>query len=196
MHSFFSSLFQLFLSPVGLLVLGALDSSMLFFLPAAIDTAIVIMAARYREWFWAFPIVAMLGSLVGCAATYMVGHEVGEAGLARWISERRLKRIRASIDRRGAIAMGLTAVLPPPFPLTPFVLTSGALNLNRKKFFAAIAAARFVRFGIVGLLAFIYGRQILSWLESDIFAFVIATLIVIALIGTPISIYQVFKRTR
>jgi membrane protein DedA with SNARE-associated domain len=126
----------------------------------------------------------------------MVGHEVGEAGLARWISERRLKRIRASIDRRGAIAMGLTAVLPPPFPLTPFVLTSGALKLDRKKFFAAIAAARFVRFGIVGLLAFIYGRQILSWLESDVFDFVIATLIVIALIGTPISIYQVFKRTR
>jgi membrane protein YqaA with SNARE-associated domain len=169
---------------------------MLFFLPAAIDTAIVVMAARYRDWFWAFPLLAMLGSLVGCAATYTVGHKVGEAGLTRWVSERRLKRIRVMIDRRGAVAMGLTAILPPPFPLTPFVLTSGALNLNRKKFFAAIAAARFLRFGIVGVLAVMYGRQILSWLESDTFEYVIAALIVLAMIGTPISIYQVLKRTK
>ena len=92
--------------------------------------------------------------------------------------------------------MGATAVLPPPFPLTPFVLTSGALGLDRRKFFLTLGAMRFLRFFAESLLAVIYGRHILSWLQSDVFGYVIGSLMVLALAGTAITIVQMIRKTR
>jgi membrane protein YqaA with SNARE-associated domain len=196
MHGFFSSIFGLFLSPVGVLILAALDSSMLFFLPAALDTAVVIMSARNADWFWIYPILATIGSVIGAGVTFKLGCMIGDAGLKRWIPERKLKRVRDRIGERGAIAMAVAAILPPPFPLTPFVLTCGALGFDRKKFFLAIATMRFLRFGAESVLARIYGRQILGWLDSDTFEFVIAGLMILALVGTALTIVQVIRRVR
>ncbi len=196
MKSFFSSIFGLFLSPLGVLFLGALDSSMLFFLPAAIDTAVIVMSARNREIFWIYPILATLGSLAGAAVTFAFGHKIGEKGLARWIPERRLKKIRRKVDEKGVVAFGMTAVLPPPFPLTPFVITSGALGLNKKKFFLTLGAMRFLRFGAESLLALAYGPRIVRWLNEDAFQYIISILMVIALAGTAVSITQVIRKSR
>ena len=196
MHHFFTSVFSLFLNPLGLLMLGILDSSMLFFMPAAIDTAVVIMSARHPEWFWLYPVLATFGSVIGAAVTFACGHKIGEAGLKRWIPERKLKTARQRIDRGGVVAMGMTAVLPPPFPLTPFVLTSGAFDLDRKKFFLTLAAMRLLRFGTESVLALTYGRGILRWLESDIFEYVISGLMVLAFAGTAIAIIQTLRKAR
>ena len=169
---------------------------MLFFLPAALDTAVIVMSAREREWFWAFPLLATLGSLIGAAVTYAIGGKIGEAGLKRWIPERRLKNVRHRLGTSGVVAMGVMALLPPPFPLTPFVLTSGALKLEKGKFFLTLAAARVVRFGVVSVLALVYGRRILSWLESDVFGYVISALMILAITGTAITVVEVFRRAR
>lgn len=196
MQAFFSSIFGLFLSPLGILVLGILDSSMLFFLPAAIDTAVVVLTARNEELFWLYPMLAAIGSLIGAAITYAIGRKIGEAGLERWISDQKMKKVRRKVDQQGVVAMGMTALLPPPFPLTPFVLTSGALGLDKKKFFITLFAMRVVRFGAESLLAMVYGRRILVWLDSDLFQYAITGFMVIALVGTVISIAQVIRKVR
>jgi hypothetical protein len=46
MRAFFASIFAYFLSPFGLLALAALDMSMLFFLPFAVDAGVIILTAR------------------------------------------------------------------------------------------------------------------------------------------------------
>jgi membrane protein YqaA with SNARE-associated domain len=196
MHEFFARIFGLFLSPAGVLVLAALDSSMLFYLPAAIDTAVIVQSARNEEVFWIYPLLAMAGSLIGVAVTFAIGRQIGEKGVERWIPPRRLKRVQKKIGKGGAIAIGVTAVLPPPFPLTPFVLTGGALGLDKKKFFATVAAMRFIRFGVESILAITYGRRILGWLESDTFEYVITGLVVIAVTGTAATIVQVIRKAR
>jgi len=196
MHRFFVSIFGLFLNPVGLLVLSLLDSTMLFFLPAAIDTAVVVLSARHRDWFWIYPIIAMAGSVAGAGLTFAFGHKIGEAGLKKWIPERKIKTVRRKIDHGAVVAMGMTAVLPPPFPLTPFVLTSGAFDLDRRKFFLTLAAMRLLRFGTESLLAITYGRRILTWLESDIFEYVIASLMILALAGTAATIVHIIRKVR
>jgi membrane protein YqaA with SNARE-associated domain len=195
-HRFFSSIFGLFLSPVGVLVLALLDSTMLFFLPAAIDTAVIVMSARHSDWFWVYPILATCGSLAGAALTFAFGHKIGEAGLKKWIPERKLKTVRQKIDHGGVVAMGMTAVLPPPFPLTPFVLTSGAFDLDRRKFFLTVGAMRLLRFGTESILALVYGRRILRWLDSDIFEYVISGLMVLALAGTAVTIIRSVRKAK
>src|SRR5206468_3544094 len=128
MHGFFGAIFRLFLSPAGILVLAALDSTMVFFLPVAIDAAVVIMSARRHNW-WLFPLLATAGSTAGLTLTFLMGAKIGEAGLRHWVNHRRLDKIRARIGKSGALALGMTALLPPPFPLSPIVLTGGALGL-------------------------------------------------------------------
>ena len=90
--------------------------------------------------------------------------------------------------------MGMTAVLPPPFPLTPFVLTSGAFDLDRRKFFLTLGTMRLLRFGTESILALTYGRRILGWLDSNIFEYVISGLMVLALTGTAVTIIRSVRK--
>jgi len=196
MHAFFVSIFGLFLSPLGVLVLAVLDSTMIFFLPAALDTAVIVMSARDKDMFWIYPLMAVIGSVIGSAGTFLFGQKLGEPGLKRFIPAKKLQSVRRKIDNKGVVAMGATAVLPPPFPLTPFVLTSGALGLDRRKFFLTLGAMRFLRFFAESLLAVIYGRRILGWLRSDIFEYVIISMMILALAGTAITIIQMIRKTR
>src|SRR3954471_23906739 len=121
------SLLTLFLSWWGAFLLGALDSSMLFFLPLGIDAVVIYLTARNHDLFWAYPLLATLGSMSGAAVTYWIGMKAGEHGLERFVSGKRLERMRRKVKDSGAIALALPALMPPPFPLTPFILTCGAL---------------------------------------------------------------------
>ena len=190
------SLFRFFLTWWGAFLLGALDSSMLFFLPFGIDTVVIYLAARNRDFFWIYPLLATAGSMAGAAVTYWIGVQVGEHGLGRFVPEKRLERLRCKVKDSGAIALALPALMPPPFPLTPFILTCGALAVDRWRFFLTFGSVRLVRFGIEALLARRYGRGILRVLQSDSFQMVIVGFIVLAVGGTIVSAILLWKSTR
>ena len=95
MRAFFFSILGYFLSPLGLVLMGVLDASMVFFLPLGIDFVIIIMAARRPELFWLYTLLATAGSVAGAAGTFWIGKKAGERGLARFVSERRLRWVKA-----------------------------------------------------------------------------------------------------
>ena len=196
MSSFFGSFFAFFLTWWGALLLGALDSSMLFFLPFGIDTVVIYLVARNRELFWLYPLLATAGSVTGAAVTFWIGKKVGDHGLERLVSGKRLERMRCKVRDSGAIAMAVPALLPPPFPLTPFVLTCGALAVDRWRFFLTFGAMRLVRFGAEALLARRYGRGVLRILQSDTFQIIIVGFIVLAVVGTLVSAVLLWRSTR
>jgi membrane protein YqaA with SNARE-associated domain len=177
-------------------VLAALDSSMLVFVPFGIDTVVVYMAARAQHAFWLYPVLATAGSLAGAGVTFWIGGRVGEAGLTRLVSEPRLERLRQRVRDKGAIAMALAALIPPPFPLTAFILTCGALAVNPWLLFVGMGLARLVRFGAEGGLAHLYGRGVLRFLRSDTVRLVIAGFVVVAIIGTVVSGVVLWKHTK
>ena len=198
MADLFRSFFGLFVSGWGVFLLGALDSSMLFFMPYGIDALVIILAARNEELFWLYPLLATAGSVVGATATFWIGRKLGEVGLERLVPKHRLERIRSRVNGSGAtpaVALALPAIMPPPFPLTPFVLSCGALNVDLWRFLSVFAAMRLLRFGAEAILATIYGRGILRVLESDTFQTVIAVFIAIAAIGTVVTIAMLWKKT-
>jgi membrane protein YqaA with SNARE-associated domain len=194
--AFFRSIFALFLTWWGAFLMGALDSSMLFFLPFGIDALVIYLAARNRELFWLYPLLAAAGSAAGAIVTFWIGKKAGEKGLERLVSERQLERIRDRVRNGGGIAMALPALLPPPFPLTPIILTSGALAVDHWRFFATFAAMRLLRFGAEGLLARRYGPGVLRFLESGVFQWVVIGFIVLAIAGTAVSAVVLWRRTR
>lgn len=196
MRSFLQSILSYFLTPFGLVLMGALDSSLVFFLPLGIDFVVIILSARSPELFWVHGLLATAGSVVGAGGTFWIGRKVGEHGLSRVVSPSRLKRIEARVRTGAAISAGALAIIPPPFPFTAFVLTSGALGADPLVFLLATGGARLVRFMVEAALAARYGAAILSWMDSGTFEVVVGVLIVLALVGTVTSAVAVVRGTR
>jgi membrane protein YqaA with SNARE-associated domain len=196
MRALFQSLLGYFLTPAGLFVMAALDSSLVFFLPLGIDFVVIILVARRPDLFWLYPVLATAGSLVGSAVTFWIGRILGEHGLTRLVRPSRLKRVQQRVTQSAALSIGALAVIPPPFPFTAFVLTSGALGVDVRRFFLTLAASRIVRFAIESWLARHYGRGIVAWMKTETFAVVVGALAILAVIGTTISVIAALRGPR
>ena len=196
MRAFSRWILVLFASPIGVVALAFLDSTLFFSLPFGIDAAVIILAAGLRNVWWVVPVLATLGSLAGAALTFWMGVKVGEQGLERYVPPRRLKQIRGRIRSSGTIALAVLDLIPPPFPFTPFVLAAGALNVNVRLFFVALGVTRLFRFGLEAALALVYGRRIIAWLDSDRFQDGVLVFIALAVVLTALSIVRVTRSTR
>ena len=93
----FSTAFAFFLTWWGAFLMAALDTSLLFFLPFGIDALVIYLAARDRDLFWMYPLLATAGSIAGAALTYSIGRALGDVGLKRVVSERRLARLQKRV---------------------------------------------------------------------------------------------------
>jgi membrane protein YqaA with SNARE-associated domain len=196
MSGFFVAIFGVLLSWWGLFLIAAFDSSMVFFLPLAVDIAVVILASRSPELFWLYPILATAGSLCGAAVTYYIGCRLGEAGLERYVSKKQLTGVRRRIENKGAIALAVLDLIPPPFPFTACILVAGALKVSRPLFFITLGITRLLRFGGDAVLAYFYGRRIIGWLKSETVQYIGYGLFVIAVLGTIITAIQLVRKTR
>jgi membrane protein YqaA with SNARE-associated domain len=192
----FHAAFGFFLTWWGAYLLAALDASMVFFLPFGIDAVVIYLSARDGMFFWMYPLLATAGSVTGAAITYWIGRKVGEMGLERLVPGRHFERFRHRVQKGGAAAMAVSALLPPPFPLTPFVLTCGALKVDLRIFLSTFALMRLIRFGGEAALARIYGRGVLRVLESATFQMVVVAFIFVAVIGTIVSAVMLWRGTR
>ena len=199
MRALFNALLGYFLTPAGVLVMGALDASLVFFLPLGIDFVVIIMAARRPDLFWMYAVLATIGSIAGASATFWIGRKVGEHGLSRLVKPSTLKRVEQRVTGSAALPIAALGVIPPPFPFTAFVLTSGACRLNPWTFLSTLAGVRLVRFMAEAALAAFYGRGILGWMESRTFTIVVIVLTVLAIGGTVVSgvaVYRSIKREK
>jgi membrane protein YqaA with SNARE-associated domain len=154
------------LGALGFIPLGLLDASIIP-LPGSMDVLTIILAARRADLWFYYAVMATIGSVIGEFVTYRIARRGGKQMLARKFSQRRLKQVYGAFERWGFGAIAVPALLPPPIPLLPFVLTAGALQYSPYKFTTAIAVGRFARYTILGFLAARYGRGILKYLTTD-----------------------------
>ena len=196
MHAWTRWIIGLFLTPAGVLVLAALDSTLFFTLPFGIDAAIVILSARDHARAWLIALLAVAGSVGGAALTFWMGVKIGENGLVRYIPPRRLRRVRDRIRDTGAIALAILDLIPPPFPFSAVVLAAGALGVDSTLFFVTLTVCRALRFGGEAWLAVLYGKRILLWLESDRLYDIVSFFIVAAIVLSVLSIVRVVRATR
>ena len=196
MKSLFNSVLGYFLTPAGLVFMGALDSSLVFFLPLGIDFVVIVLSARTSELFWLYALLATAGSVAGAGFTFWLGRKVGEHGLSRLVKPSTLRRVEAKVSHSGATAVAALGIIPPPFPFTAFVLTSGALRLNAWRFLTTLAGVRAARFGAEAGLAAYFGGQILVWMESTAFEVFVGILTGAAILGTVISAVAIYRSIR
>lgn len=139
------------LGPGGLFTISLVDSAGVP-LPGGPDAVMIFLSAE-RPWLMPlYAFAATAGSTIGCTLMYLAARRAGVMALKRVSAERR-ERIENLLGRYDMLAIMVPAVLPPPFPFKPFVLSAGVFKLKLSRFVAAIFMGRAARFLIEGWLA-------------------------------------------
>lgn len=147
---------------VGLGLVSVVDSSFIPLpIPGVTDIMLVIYAAA-RTNAILLVTIATLGSALGGLFSHAVGQAGGMAFLEKRISPRLLKRATTWVEHHSLIAVALPAILPPPVPLSPFVLVAGAVHMSRWRFMTAFTLSRLLRHIIAVWLGIRYGPQVLG----------------------------------
>ncbi len=147
----------------GVFGIALLDSSPIPLpIPGSTDVLILLLGAR-GEWPWLLALAGVAGSVLGGYLTWKAGKKGGEAILDRYVRKRYRSRIKGWVKDHGIRTVIVAALLPPPIPLLPFLLSAGALGVTRRQLIIALALARSLRYGAEAALAVIYGHRILHW---------------------------------
>src|SRR3954471_9110163 len=146
----------------GLILLAFLDNSVVP-LPGSMDLLTIVLAAHHADWWWYYALMATIGGMVGAYPTYRLGQKGGKEALEKKVSKERLEKVYASSEKNGAWAILVPALIPPPFPLSPFLAAAGALRLPLRKFFTTLALGRGVRYFLVAWLGAHYSKQLLAF---------------------------------
>jgi membrane protein YqaA with SNARE-associated domain len=145
---------------LGLFSVAVVDSSVIPLpLPGSTDLLLLWLVAHGGDP-WLLAPCAIAGSIVGGYTTWHAGRRGGEAALRRYVPARLLGRVVGWVERHRILAVFLPAVLPPPIPLLPFALASGALGVSRRRFLIVYSAARCLRYSFIAWLGAVYGRRI------------------------------------
>ena len=104
------------LDALGFIPLGLLDSSVVP-VPGSTDLLTVVLAARERELWPYYALLATIGSAVGALVTYPLARKGGEEALAKRVKPKTMKKVQTLFERWGLGAIAFPAVLPFPVPM-------------------------------------------------------------------------------
>src|ERR1700676_3140912 len=175
----------------GLVVLGVADNSVIP-LTGSMDVLTVWLAARHLHPWPYYALMATIGAVIGGYITYALARKGGKEAMERKLSRKRAKQVSNAFERWGFFAVAVPAILPPPFPFVPFLIAAGAGQYPPKKFLAALATGRGVRYSIAAGLGYMYGSHVLRFF-NQYYKPAMAILIGLAIIGAILSLIQYLR---
>lgn len=187
------------LSIPGVFVVAAIDFSVIPLpVPNATDLLLLWLAAHGGSPWFLVP-SAVAGSILGAYTTWHVGWKSGRRVLHRYSSVRLVKHLSAWMERHPVLAALVFPMLPPPIPLTTFVLAAGALGIARRRFFAAFAASLSLRYALLAWLGVTYGRHVVrlwaavirKWSPSLLWV-----LVALLIAGAGFAVWSIIDRRR
>jgi len=183
----------------GVFLVSIVDSSFVPLpVPGVTDIMIIIMAAQHQSAIL-LVLLATMGSALGGYFSHLVGQRGGMAFLEKRVPPRIFKRVCQWMESHAILSVALPAILPPPMPLSPFVLAAGALNMSRKKFMIAFTISRCLRHIIAAWLGVHYGRHIIR-LWNGLSAKYATPVLIVLWVGIAMScafaFWQLYKTSR
>jgi membrane protein YqaA with SNARE-associated domain len=183
----------------GVFLVSIVDSSFVPLpLPGITDIMVIVLAAQHQSWILLI-LLATAGSALGGFFSYQVGQSGGMAFLQNHVPANIFKRVCEWMENHAILSVALPAILPPPMPLSPFVLAAGALHMSRKKFLVTFTASRAARHSIAAWLGIHYGRHIVRLWNSLSAKYATPVLIVIwtaIILSCAIAFWKMYKTSR
>lgn len=184
---------------VGLFLVSIVDSSFVPLpVPGVTDIMLVLFAAQKANVVL-LVLLSTVGSALGGFFSYQVGQTGGMAFLEKHVPARIFKRVCGWMESHALLAVALPALLPPPMPLSPFVLAAGALKMSRRKFMTAFTISRCIRHTAAVWLGVLYGKQVLHLWNSFSARYATPILIVLwsgILVGCGFAFWKLYKTSR
>ena len=167
-------------------------------IPGITDIMLVVMGAHHQS-----PILLVLlataGSAIGGYTCYQAGRSGGMAFIQKRTPPAIFTLVTQWVEDHAILAVAIPAILPPPVPLTPFVLAAGALKMSRKQFLTTFTLSRALRHAIAVWLGIYYGRHILRlWSSfSTRWATTILTVLWTAVtLSVALALWKLYKTSR
>jgi membrane protein YqaA with SNARE-associated domain len=173
---------------LGLIAVGIADNSVIP-MPGSMDVLTIWLAASERQYWPFYAAVATVGALIGGYITYALARRGGQEAFERRLQKKQADKIYRKFERWGFGAVAVPAVLPPPFPIVPFLLAAGALQYPRKRFLAALALGRGIRFTVLAGLGAHYGDAIAGFF-SKYYKPALIILIGLAVLGGVLALIE------
>lgn len=184
---------------VGVFLVSIVDSSFVPLpIPGITDIMIVVLAAQHANIFLLVG-AATFGSFLGGFFSYKVGQSGGMAFLEKHVPPRIFRRVTGWMESHAILSVALPAILPPPMPLSPFVLAAGALNMSRNKFLTTFTVSRLLRHSLAAWLGIHYGPHVLRMWNMFTRKWGVPILITIwsiILISVGFAFWKLYKTSR
>jgi membrane protein YqaA with SNARE-associated domain len=152
------------LGALGLFSLAILDSSPVPTFGGP-DILLAILVGTRRDPWYEYAAVATVGSTIGAYLTFRLARKAGEAYLEGKFGPGKVKASLAIFKTWGTGALVASTAIPFPFPTSLVFAAAGASDYHVGKYLAVVAVSRGVRYTVVGLLADLYGRQLVRVLR-------------------------------
>ena len=194
-------LFHLLLSfgLVGFFLVAVVDSSFVPLpIPGVSDLMIVFFAAQHTNLILLVGL-GTAGSALGGYLSFQIGQRGGMQFLEKHVPERILSRVQRWMEGHAVLSVSLPAILPPPMPLSPFVLAAGASRMSLRKFMTAFTLSRLLRHILAAWIGVHYGKQVLRlWGRfSDRWATTILIAVwAVILVGVVVAGWKLYKTSK
>jgi len=175
----------------GLILIGIADNSVVP-LTGSMDVLTMWLAARHREIWPYYAVMATIGAVVGGYITYYLGRKGGKEAIEHRFNKQRAEKLFKRFDKWGFRTIAITALLPPPFPLVPVLLAAGGLQYSKKKFLGALTLGRSVRYFLVAGIGSLYARPITAFFNRY-YKPAVLILVGLAVLGGILALIEYFR---
>jgi membrane protein YqaA with SNARE-associated domain len=135
------------------------------FFPIPPDVLLITLGVATPERAIWYGLVCTVGSVLGGGFGYAIGLYGGRPLLYKLFAETKIKAVERLYDRYNAWATGIAGLTPVPYKV--FTIAGGAFKINFKIFMLASLASRSLRFMAEGVLLYLFGEPIRSFLYSQ-----------------------------
>jgi membrane protein YqaA with SNARE-associated domain len=164
----------------ALFILAFAESS---FFPIPPDVLLIALALSIPAKAFRYALICSVGSVLGGAAGYVIGHQfmdlIGFRILAFYDLMDNYEVIGSLYERYNAWAVGIAGFTPIPYKV--FTISAGAFKINFPVFLVASIVSRSARFFIVGWLIYKFGSGIRTFIDR--YFNILSVVFVILLIG-------------
>jgi len=170
----------------GLVLLGLLDNVPIISAPPGVmDICVILLAVRHPGWWAYYALMASGGGVLGAYLAYRLAEKGGKETLEKKLGKRRAQGIYKRFGKLGSMTVLVGAILPPPFPFNPVVMTAGVMQYPRKKFLPALIAGRGARYFAIAFLSRTYSRQMMHFFtrHHKLFLYAILGMVAASVLG-------------
>lgn len=165
----------------GLFLIGIVDNSFIP-IPGGLDIATILLVSSRPGWWVVYGAASTAAAVVGGFITYRLAKKGGKETLEKKIGKDKAEKVYKKFEKHGFVTVVIGSIMPPPFPIVPVLMAPGVLEYPTKKFLAALATGRGIRYMAVAFLGHIYGKMIIGVIRKY-HEPMLYTLIVLAVLG-------------